>query len=246
MRVKLPAPMTKQENTTHCPLCTHAADAFLRDRTREYLRCPQCDLIFVPPEFHLAPEAEKSRYDHHQNDPADSNYRKFLSRLFQPLQKKLTPGTRGLDFGCGPGPTLSVMLEEAGYECAVYDLHYANDPSVFEDQYDFIACSETMEHLYRPREEFERFLRLVKPGGWVGIMTQLHDEAPVPFEKWFYKDDDTHVCFFSKKSFQTLEKTYGLRLEFHPDGVMLFQQMRCGTALPPSPRLRRTGRDART
>ena len=226
MRVTFPALMTKQENTTHCPLCAHAADAFLRNRAREYFHCPQCDLIFVPPEFHLAPETEKLRYDHHQNNPADSRYRKFLSRLFQPLGKKLTPGARGLDFGCGPGPTLSVMLEEAGYECAIYDLHYANDSAVLEKQYDFVACSETMEHLYHPREEFERFLKLVKPGGWIGIMTQLHDEAPVPFETWFYKDDDTHVCFYSKKTFQWLEKTYALHSEFYSGGVVLFQPLR--------------------
>jgi hypothetical protein len=54
-------------------------------------------------------------------------------------------------------------------------------------------------------------------------MTQHHDSAPVPFEHWHYKDDDTHVCFFSKKSFQTLEKQYDLRVEFHPGGVVLFQ-----------------------
>jgi hypothetical protein len=146
------------------------------------------------------------------------------------LENKLSPGVRGLDFGCGPGPTLSLMFEEAGYDCAIYDLHYANDPTVFETQYDFLTCSETMEHMYRPREEFERFLTLVKPGGWIGIMTQLHDEAAVPFERWHYKDDDTHVCFFSTKSFQWLEKTYGLQLELHPKGVVLFQTLENSTS----------------
>jgi len=217
--------MTKQESSIECPLCAHEARAFHRDLQREFFQCLECDLVFVPPQFHLSLEVEKARYDHHQNDPADANYRKFLSRLFQPLEKKLTDGARGLDFGCGPGPTLSVMFEEAGYPCSIYDLHYANDPSVFEEQYDFLTCSETMEHLYQPREEFERFLKLVKPGGWIGIMTQLHDEAPVPFDRWFYKDDETHVCFFSRKTFQTLEKTYDLRLEFHSDSVILFQAL---------------------
>lgn len=221
--------MKKQKNKTSCPLCDHMPECFCSDRTREYLHCPRCDLVFVSDRHHLTPDEEKSRYDFHQNDPTDSGYRNFLNRLFQPLEKKLSPGACGLDFGCGPGPTLSLMFEEAGFECAIYDLHYANDPTVFERQYDFITCSETMEHLYQPREEFERFVSLVKPGGWIGIMTQLHDEAPVPFERWHYKDDDTHVCFFSKQSFQTLEKAYGLRVEFHSGSVILFQQQRCGT-----------------
>ena len=212
------------EKAPHCPLCTHRAEQFISDRTRTYLRCPQCDLIFVPEEDFLPPEEEKSRYDLHQNDPADARYRKFLNRLFQPLETKLEPGAHGLDFGCGPGPTLSLMLEEAGYPCAIYDLYYANDPTVLDEQYDFLTCSETLEHLYRPREEFERFLNLVKPGGWIGIMTQLHDEAPVDFERWHYKDDDTHVCFFSKQTFRTLAETHGLHIEFHPDSVVLFQR----------------------
>ena len=218
--------MTKQENQSICPLCDHLAEHFCKGRTREYLRCPNCDLVFVPQKDLLSPAAEKARYDLHQNDPNDSRYRNFLNRLFQPLEKKLAPGARGLDFGCGPGPVLSLMFEEAGYTCDVYDPYYANDPTVFDRQYDFLACSETMEHMFRPGEEFERFVSLVKPGGWIGIMTQLHDEAPVPFDRWHYKDDDTHVCFFSKKSFQTLEKTYGLRVEFHSNSVILFQANR--------------------
>ncbi len=216
--------MTKQENNTNCPLCGHRPEHFCSDRTRDYLRCPQCDLIFVPPELHLSMKEEKTRYDFHQNDPADSKYRKFLGRLFDPLETKLPSGSSGLDFGCGPGPTLSLMFEEAGHACAVYDLHYANDPSVLAKQYDFLTCSETMEHMYRPREEFERFVELVKPGGWIGIMTQLHDSSVVPFEHWHYKDDDTHVCFFSKQSFQTLEKACGLRVEFHSNSVILFRR----------------------
>lgn len=208
---------------TLCPLCEASAEPFCADGKRDYLRCPQCDLIFVPENFHLPPDEEKARYDHHQNNPDDPNYRKFLSRLFDPMKEKLEPGAEGLDFGCGPGPTLSLMFREAGFPCAEYDLHYADNPAVLETQYDFLTCSETMEHVYRPREEFERFLRLVKPRGWIGIMTQLHDEAAGPFEKWHYINDDTHVCFFSRQTFSWLAKTCGLSVEFYPDGVILLQ-----------------------
>ncbi len=145
------------------------------------------------------------------------------------------PGAHGLDFGCGQKPTLSVLFEEAGCACDNYDLHFANDPAVLEKQYDFLTCSETMEHFCRPRKEFERFLRLVKPGGWIGIMTQLRDEAP-PFSTWFYKDDTTHVCFFSRQTFQWLEKQYGLHAEFHPNGVVLFQTLENSRPLVPRSR----------
>jgi len=135
----------------------------------------------------------------------------------------LRPGACGLDFGCGREPTLSVLFEEAGFPCANYDLHYFNDPAVLAMQYDFVTCSETMEHFRNPRAEFERLLSLVKPGGWIGIMTQLRDDAP-EFSTWFYKDDATHLCFFSQRTFQWLEKTYTLRADFHPESVVLFQK----------------------
>ena len=214
--------MTKQDSIPVCPLCaSKATELFYRDQKREFFQCLECDLVFVPPEFHLSLEAEKARYDFHSHSLEDFGYRKFLNRLFQPLETKLPLGARGLDFGCGREPTLSVLFEEVGFPCANYDLHYFNDPTVLETQYDFLTCSETMEHFQNPRAEFERFLRLVKPGGWIGIMTQLRNDAP-PFEKWFYKDDATHVCFFSRKTFQWLENAYGLKLEFHSDSVMLF------------------------
>jgi len=49
---------------------------------------------------------------------ADPRYRRFLARLAEPLIAHLPKGARGLDFGCGPGPTLSLMLREAGFACA--------------------------------------------------------------------------------------------------------------------------------
>jgi hypothetical protein len=216
--------MTKQQSETQCPLCANrSAVLFCHDRRRTYFHCPQCDLIFVPPRQLLMPDEEKTRYDLHQNDPADLRYRKFLNRLFRPLEKKLPPDAHGLDFGCGPGPTLSVMFEEGGYHCDNYDLYYAVAPALLKKQYDFLTCSEAMEHFRRPRDEFEQFLQLVRPGGWIGIMTQLHNEAPVPFERWHYKDDDTHIAFFSRRTFQTLGRTYGLLLEYYSGGILLFQ-----------------------
>lgn len=224
--------MSKQENTINCPLCGGTkTKPFYHDRRREFFQCLECDLVFVPPEFHLSAAAEKKRYDHHNHSVDDSGYRTFLTRLFQPLENKLPTGACGLDFGCGQTPTLSVLFEEAEFPCRNYDLYYANDPSVLETQYDFLTCSETMEHMLHPGEEFTRFVQLIRPGGWIGLMTQLRDEAAVPFEQWFYKDDKTHICFFSKQSFQWLETSHALHIEFHSDSVILFQKLRCGTAL---------------
>lgn len=216
--------MQKTPLTNPCPLCRNeTTELFHREVKRDYWICSRCDLVFVPPAFHPDCAAEKTRYDFHRHCLEDSGYRNFLNRLFLPVKNQLAPGACGLDFGCGQTPTLSVLFKEAGFSCADYDLYYHNNPAVLARQYDILTCSETIEHFRRPNEEIDRFLRLVKPGGWIGIMTQLRDEAP-PFDQWFYKDDLTHLCFFSRKTFQTIAAIYGLKLHFFPNSVILLQR----------------------
>jgi hypothetical protein len=94
---------------------------------RRYGTCAACGLIQVTREDHLTPAAERAHYGTHRNDPADPGYRTFLDRLCAPLVQRLPPGAEGLDYGSGPGPTLSVMLEEQGFPMRVYDPHFADD-----------------------------------------------------------------------------------------------------------------------
>jgi hypothetical protein len=182
-----------------CPLCSSAdIDEFHSDEKREYLQCGVCYLIFVPAKYFLSKQAEKQRYDNHQNSPADSNYRKFLNVIFHPMQEKLLPESWGLDFGSGPGPTLSVMFQESGHKVAIYDYFYAQDVSVFQKEYDFITATEVLEHLHHPREELDRLWTCLKPGGKLGIMTKLVSNQDY-FHSWYYKNELTHICFFQKR-----------------------------------------------
>ncbi len=210
----------------HCPLCGTAQTQFYhQDKFREYWQCQCCDLVFVNPDQRLALKAEKAIYDLHLNDPADTGYRRFLSRLADPLLARLPDGSTGLDFGCGPGPTLSLMLAEAGHQVALYDPIYQPDAQVLECQYDFVTCSEAIEHFYYPDKEWQRLLGLVRPGGWLAIMTKLVRD-PDAFSRWHYKNDQTHVCFFSRRCFDWLAERDGLLLEWAADDVILLQKPR--------------------
>lgn len=205
----------------HCPLCAGAAPApFHQDRRRPYLRCGDCALIFVPPEFYLNPQAERAQYDLHQNRVDDPAYRAFLSRLALPLAARLAPGARGLDFGCGPGPALACMLREAGYEVSLYDPFYRADPQVLSGQYDFISATEVVEHLHHPGRELARLWSLLAHGGWLGVMTKLARD-PAAFAAWHYKNDPTHVCFFSAETWQWWARERGASLEIHGADVIL-------------------------
>ena len=207
-----------------CPLCKGRDSRFFhRDTKRDYLRCPTCSLVWVPPAFHLSPAEEKAEYDLHQNDPADPGYRRFLSRLFTPLQARLPDGARGLDFGCGPGPALAQMFEEAGHPMEVYDPFYADRPAALKKSYTFITASEVLEHLRAPGPALDRLHGLLLPGGWLGVMTKLVSGREA-FVRWHYKNDRTHICFFSRATFAWLARRWKAELEIHGKDVILLRK----------------------
>ncbi len=212
-------------NKERCPLCA-AVDIqrFYADRAREYLQCGICSLVFVPFVYFISQDKEKQRYDIHQNCSLDQGYRKFLDRTYGAMQKILKPASSGLDFGSGPGPTLSLMFKEAGHKMAIYDYFYAQDKSVFERQYDFITATEVLEHLHQPRQELERLWACLKPGGKLGIMTKLVLNKQA-FSSWHYINDMTHVCFFSKETFQWLANKWQAEIDFiDKDVIFLYKR----------------------
>lgn len=212
-----------------CPLCfSIQTKLYHREQrpkvlARDYHRCQNCQLVFVPAAFHLQPEAEKAVYDQHQNDPQDRHYRRFLNRLCEPVLAKLSNGAQGLDFGCGPGPTLALLFEDAGHACANYDLYYCNQPDVLQQSYDFICSTEVFEHLSEPGQIAAQLVALLKPGGWLALMTKrlTTDDA---FPNWHYTLDPTHITFFADESFRWLAKHHQLKLEFHGPDVVLLQK----------------------
>ena len=207
-----------------CPLCScDDAVLFFQDNQREYLRCPQCALVFVPPHHYLTPEQEKAEYDFHQNSPDDAGYRRFLGRMANPLLELLTPQSTGLDFGCGPGPTLSLMFEEHGHSVALYDKFYHADESLFGETYDFITATEVAEHLHEPLAEIKRLWRCLGSGGVLGVMTKMVRDRDA-FVGWHYKNDPTHVCFFARETFEWLGMRLGAELSFHGNDVVLLQK----------------------
>lgn len=211
------------ENLPTCPLCHSPAVAFHTDKKRPYYRCSCCDLVHVPAAWHLDSQTEKAVYDQHENHVEDAGYRTFLSRLANPLLQRLPAGSRGLDFGCGPGPALAVMLREHGHEVALYDLYYAPDLTVFEQQWDFITATEVIEHLGQPGQELQRLWHCLKPGGLLALMTK-RVTSPQAFSTWHYKNDPTHISFFSESTFQWLAAQWRAELEIVANDVVILRK----------------------
>ncbi len=206
-----------------CPLCLLQQSQHFFTDSREYYRCGNCCLVFVLPKDFLSAAEEKGRYDLHENDPADEGYRRFLSRIFNPVAALLAPASQGLDFGSGPGPTLSLMFEETGHTMALYDPFYAPDETVFNHTYDFVTTSEVVEHLHHPRRDLDRIWQCVRPGGVLGVMTKRVTTLAA-FKSWHYKNDPTHVIFFAEETFNWLGNHWGATVEFADKDVVIFHR----------------------
>lgn len=204
-----------------CPLCSdNQSQPYHKDRYRNYHRCPSCQLIYVPPSERPDVLSEKAQYDLRDSHSGDDSYRDFLSRLLKPLLTKIKPGAIGLDFGSGPGPLLASMLREAGMKVRTYDVFYDPDASVWYQDYDFITCSEVIEHLHNPGREFSRLFAALKPGGWLGLMTS-HVIDRGAFSDRPQIRDLTYVCFYSKGCLRWVANEYEADLELPTDGVAL-------------------------
>lgn len=207
-----------------CPVCEgFEGRAFQVVGDRAYGRCNRCEATFLFPEHRLAPTAERAEYELHRNTGDDAGYRAFLARLATPLLQRLAPGCSGLDFGCGPGPVLAEMLREAGHTVALYDPFFHPDTDALATTHDFITCTEVAEHFHEPAAEFRRLDALLRPGGWLALMTRFQtDDAR--FAQWHYRRDPTHVVFYREATLRWLARHHGWHCEVPRANVVLMQK----------------------
>ncbi len=207
-----------------CPLCDNRGylTAVGGPDHRSYRYCDSCKLIFTEPRFLPSREVEKNRYLSHNNGIQYRGYVNFLNRAIEPALPLLDKGMRGLDFGCGPAPTLSVILGQKGFTCDDYDPFFF--PGIPAKDYDFIFATECFEHLFRPAVEIGLITDLLIPGGVLIVMTETWESFPA-FAGWYYAKDITHVSFFHTGTFDYIAAEYGFdRLENNNDRVMLMRK----------------------
>jgi SAM-dependent methyltransferase len=183
-----------------CSVCrARATRPFITVDGRAYLRCETCSATFLCRSELPGPDVELAHYRLHDNDSGDPRYRRFLAKLTTPLEQRLAPGARVLDYGCGPGPALATMLTEAGHEVSVYDPFFRPDRAVLERRYDAVTCTEVIEHFHHPADELDRLDTLLLPGGWLGLMTCFQTDDAL-FAGWHYRRDPTHVTFYREET----------------------------------------------
>jgi len=196
------------ESDQVCPLCLvngEMTEVRGADRRRYYL-CHYCSLISADPRHHLSAAEAKALYSNHENSIANAGYVDFLNRAIKPMLAHLNDGMRGLDYGCGPEPTLSLVLERQGIVCENYDPLFAD--RVLQKPYDFVFATECFEHFHQPDLEIRKIASLLKPAGLLGIMTEQWATLE-EFASWYYTRDPTHVCFYRTSTVDFICERYG-------------------------------------
>jgi hypothetical protein len=206
----------------NCLLCHSQTTPIASD----VFTCTRCGIVFKNPVNFLKAEEDFERYSQHRNDSNDPGYVKFLNKVIEPLKIFLPEKFSSLDYGCGPGPTLSLLLQEEGGDTFDYDPLFFQDLNLLQKKYEVVTSTEVVEHFKNPKVDWDQLVSLVKPGGLLGIMTQFHlIDSEESYKSWWYKNDPTHVVFYNEKAMHYLAEMFGLEILFNDKvSVVLFRK----------------------
>ncbi len=158
------------------------------------VRCPSCGFLYRNP--NIRPERLGDLYAKNYSGFLTGDYAANRQRRYRLTMDSFGEvfrdgaGRRLLDFGCGSGLFLE-LAEERGFDVTGVDLSpdsvkLANErlrrgrafhgeaeeiPEIAQGGFDVITLWSVLAHLPRPLEDFDRFRRLLAPGGVLLILT---------------------------------------------------------------------------
>jgi len=207
-----------------CIVCSSdQIEPFTTSDNLNYWKCNFCKTKFLDKKHYIDKSSEKKRYLEHENTIEDEGYRTFLSKLANPLKDKIQLNAKGLDFGCGHGPALADMFKKDEYSIDLYDPFFFPNKEIFKKKYDFITCTETAEHFFNPKKEFDLINSLLNKGGWLGVMTSFLTTKEA-FDSWYYRRDPTHVVFYAEETFGVIAQQRNWHCEIITKDVVLFNK----------------------
>lgn len=187
----------------HCSLCQSEVIEQQNVNDRLFWSCSQCGLVFLDLHFHFTQEEESKRYASHENSVDDERYVKYLTEIVDDAFLHCAKIDHVLDYGCGENTVMAQLIDRRGIKCDRYDPIYGIDDIKETSKYDLIIASESAEHFFNPREEFLKMKKLLTTTGTIYLKTEILTDE-IDFKSWWYKNDETHVCFYSLKTIEWL------------------------------------------
>ena len=195
-------------------------------KKRDFYRCENCHFYYVDPATQISTQEESERYGLHKNDFEDSKYQKYLQDVLTPLKDFLKENSfcelYHLDFGSGKSITTEKILKDwelTSEKSYSYDLYFSPEksPQLFTSdhtKFDLVTAIEVVEHFKEPIGPWEELISYLKPGGFLFVGTQIFESEKnvESFQKWWYKNDPTHVSIYSIESLNLLAHKYQMEL----------------------------------
>jgi ubiquinone/menaquinone biosynthesis C-methylase UbiE len=195
-----------------CIICAGQTYDKPDNKGRIFHFCNSCGFISLDSLSILSETEEKARYDLHNNSSENQGYIRWLNQFIQEaVHPYVYPGDSILDFGSGPDPQLKKLLEFEGYTVDIYDKYFHNLP--IPGDYNMITLTEVLEHLKDPLKILSELRKSLRVNGYLAIKTAFSPESDDDFLKWWYKEDSTHISFFSSRTFDLIADK--IRLKFH-------------------------------
>lgn len=210
-----------------CKICDKDTVSIIDPKSKKsYYKCVTCRYIYLDESFYVDDEREKKHYDKHHNSFESSGYVKMFEDLIEefvlPYKKSINTA---LDFGCGEGEVLPILLERNDIACDRYDLFYFPKKVYNDKEYDLIVSTEVFEHLKDPLLLFEELLLHVKDKGYLLLMSAFHPDNDEEFFSWWYIRDITHIGFFHLDTFEHIARKLDLKIIKHNfKNIILFQK----------------------
>ncbi len=210
-----------------CKICNSETVEVVDNKTKKiYHKCLECEYIFLDELFYVDEVREKKHYDKHHNSFESLGYVKMFEELIEefvaPLKENINSA---LDFGCGEGEVLPLLLERDKILCDRYDLFYFPQKVYLGKEYDLILSTEVFEHLKNPLEIFKELLSHVKKDRYLLLMSAFHPSNDEKFLEWWYIRDITHIGFFNLKTFEYIADKLNLKIVKHNlKNIIVFQK----------------------
>ena len=207
-----------------CTVCkNNKIEFFLNVEGLDYWQCDLCKATMLDSIQFISSNKEKKHYLKHNNEINDTRYRTFLSNLIEPLKDKISINDMGLDYGCGYAPALADILRKDGFNVELYDPFFFKNENIFFRKFNFITCSEVVEHFFKPYEEFNKIDSLLAKNSWLAIMTSFMTEDYL-FKNWHYRRDPTHVVFYKKITFKIIASQRNWKINFPSKNIVLLNK----------------------
>ncbi len=220
-----------------CPSCHGGSISPLESRKNDhaFVVCNTCDLIFVDPM-----PSDDALSDFYDNYHKSAQYLSKLDSKIRRAKKRIRsvnwlkkPG-RFIDVGCNVGFAVeaarslgfdargididakAIEVAQSQFSQAKFEVRSVQDLAESGETFDFIYCSEVIEHLSELDSFFTALVKCLSDDGVLYITTpdNGHFSLPNEFSKlveWTSVRPPEHLMYFTKSSVTPLLKRHGLR-----------------------------------